>query len=91
MNDKRNAVIVALVAAALIPRIQKLLGVTLTIDDIAGLMALAVTAGHSVCAVIERYFPPPSRPAQMTTVVLQPKEGPATSPPFVPPNSEKSI
>lgn len=66
MNDKRNAVIVALVAAALIPRIQKFLGVTLTIDDIAGLMALAVTAGHGVCALIERYFPPPQAPSTLT-------------------------
>jgi hypothetical protein len=74
MNDKRNSVIVALVAAALIPRIQKLLGVTLTIDDIAGLMALAVTAGHGVCAVIERYFPPPAVKVAAPFVPPQPKE-----------------
>lgn len=77
MNDKRsNSVIVALVAALIIPRIQKLLGVTLTIDDIAGLMAVAVTGAHAVCAVFERYFPPPQV---------------KVAPPFVPPNSEKSI
>lgn len=77
MNDKRsNSVIVALVAALVIPRIQKLLGVVLTIDDIAGLMAVAVTGAHAICAVFERYFPPPAPRAVE----------PATTTPFVNPS-----
>jgi len=67
MNEKRsNAVIVALAAALLIPRIQRWTGVTLTIDDIAALMATAIGLGHGVSAVIERYLPPPR--AEVTPV-----------------------
>lgn len=77
VNDKRSqTVIVALVAALLIPRVQRWTGVALTLDDIAALMAASVGVWHGLCAVIERYFPPPQ-----AKVV----------PPFVPPNSEKLI
>lgn len=77
-TEKRSSsVIVALIAALLIPRIQKALNVTLTIDDIAALMAAAVTVAHGVSAVFQRYFPPPSAKATAT--------------PFVQPPSEKSI
>lgn len=75
MNEKRSqSVIVALLAALLIPRIQKWLGVTLTIDDIAGLMAAAVTVWHGLCAVIEKYFPPPQAKAAPPFVQPQPSE-----------------
>ncbi|MDR5726722.1 MAG: hypothetical protein RB191_04555 [Terriglobia bacterium] len=75
MNEKRsNAVIVALVAALLIPRVQKWTGVVLNIDDIAALMAAAVTVSHGLCAFIERYFPPPKAPST-TTPFVNPSPG----------------
>lgn len=80
MNEKRSqSVIVALLAAMLIPRIQKWTGVTLTLDDIACLMAAAVASWHGICAVIERYFPPPMPHALeigLPFVQPSPKENP---------------
>lgn len=76
MNEKRSSsVIVSLVAALLIPRVQKWTGVTLDLDDIAALMAGAVVVWHGLSAFVERYFPPPH--------ALE------AGVPFVPPNSEK--
>lgn len=75
MNDKRSqTVIVALIAALLIPRIQRWTGVVLTLDDIAALMAASVAAWHGLCAVIEKYFPPPQAKAAPPFVQPQPSE-----------------
>lgn len=56
--NRSNSTIVALVAALLIPRIQKWLGVTLTLEDVAALVAAAVAAAHTISAAFERCFPP---------------------------------
>lgn len=56
--SRSNTVMVALLAALLIPRIEKWTGVKLTDDDIAALMATAVTVFHGGAATLERYFPP---------------------------------
>lgn len=73
MNEKRStSVIVSLVAALLIPRVQKLTGITLGLDDVAALVAGAVVVWHGLCAFVERYFPPPVPRAL------------ETAPPFVP-------
>jgi hypothetical protein len=71
--NRSNAVIVSLTAALLIPRIQRWTGVTLTIDDIAALMAAAIAAGHAVSAWLERYYPPPMAPS---VPFVQPLEKP---------------
>jgi hypothetical protein len=57
---------VGLVAAVLIPRIERLTGVKLTIDDVAALIALAMAAWHGFVTTFERYFPPtnPTPPPQ---------------------------
>lgn len=75
MNEKRSqSVIVSLLAALLIPRIQKWTGVTLDIEDIAGLMAAAVVGWHGLYAFVERYFPPPQAKAAPPFVQPQPSE-----------------
>lgn len=59
MSTRSNTVIVSLIAALVIPRIQKLTGMTLTLDDVATLIGVGAAAVHAGAAVFERYFPPP--------------------------------
>jgi hypothetical protein len=59
-QSRQNVVMVGLLASLLIPRVQKLTGVTLTLDDVAALSALALVAWHGVASTLERYFPPPN-------------------------------
>ena len=68
---RSNSTIAVLAAALIVPRVQRMLGVTLTVDDVAALMALLMTAWHAGAATFERYFPPPNpitpeKPAQET-------------------------
>lgn len=63
--DRATAVNVALVAAILIPAAQKHLDVTLSISDVADLLAGALLAWHGIATFIERRWPPnPSQPAE---------------------------
>ena len=55
-----NRVTVALVASLLIPWVQKLTGVQLTLDQAVGLVGLSVAAFHTIAVVFVRYFPPPN-------------------------------
>jgi hypothetical protein len=91
MNESKRSqtVIVSLIAALLIPRIQRCLGVTLTLDDVAALVAAAITvwhglgaAGERICAVLERRFPPP-------VPMSPPSSEPPAAASFVPNLSEK--
>jgi hypothetical protein len=66
VSERKNTVIVSLVAALLIPRIQRATGITLDVDDIAGLIGLAIAGFQAGAAIVERYFPPPA--AQQPTV-----------------------
>ena len=70
-NPRGNATIAALVSALIVQRVQRVTGVVLTVDDVAALMALSMTAWHAGAATFERYFPPPNpitpeKPAQET-------------------------
>lgn len=89
MNDKRKeSIIVSLLAALLIPRIQKWTGVTLDIEDIAGLMVAASVGWHGFCAFVELHFPPPGL-IHGQAMTLDPPAREAAATPFVPPNPEK--
>ncbi len=68
-QTRQNVVMVGLLAAMVIPRVQRLTGVTLTIDDVAALAALALVAWHGVASTFERYFPPP-----IPTPAVKPQE-----------------
>lgn len=57
-NQRSQTVMVALVAALLIPRIQKMTGVKLDIEDVAALVAAAPAAWHGFLTFLDRYFPP---------------------------------
>jgi len=57
--QRSNVVMVSLVAALVVPRIQQMTGIVLTIDDVAALIALAGVLWHAVAQTFERYFPPP--------------------------------
>ena len=74
MNDRAKQILIVLVAARLIPWVQKIFGVTLTLEDIGDLFVAAVFLWHagaaSVCAIIQRFFPPanpitPAPPAKV--------------------------
>ena len=58
--SRSNTTTVALVAALVVPRIQRATGVVLSIDDVAALMAVAVAVWHAGASLFERYFPPPN-------------------------------
>jgi hypothetical protein len=73
--QRSQTVIVALAAALLIPRIQRWTGVTLTLDDIAALMAGAVAVWHGAGALIERYFPPPRAIEAASVPLVNPSPG----------------
>lgn len=62
--NRGNTVLVTLVAAMVIPRIQKLTGVRLDTDDVVALMALAFAGAQGAAAIFERYFPPPTQGAK---------------------------
>lgn len=64
MNAQQNRVIVTLLAAILVPRIEQHLGIKLTADDVADLVGLSVVAAHGIAAIFVRYFPPKAQPAQ---------------------------
>ena len=68
MNDRAKQILIVLIAARLVPWVQKIFGVTLTIGDVGDLVAAAVilwhSAGASWCAIAKRYFPNPTQPAQ---------------------------
>ncbi len=57
---RSNTVTVTLLAALLAPRLARMTGVPLGVDDVALLIAGSVTVWHAGCAVFERYFPPPN-------------------------------
>src|SRR6185437_15408492 len=57
-NARGNAVMLTLVAALIVPRVQKLTGITLSMDDVATLMALAAVAWHGGASIFDRYLPP---------------------------------
>ena len=63
MNDRAKQIMIVLIAARLIPWLQKIFGVTLTVADVGDLLAAGVIAWHSAaaswCAIARRYFPPP--------------------------------
>lgn len=59
-TQRGNTVMVGLVAALVVPRIERLTGVKLTLDDVAALVALFMAGWHGVATVFERYFPPPN-------------------------------
>lgn len=59
-NQRGNTVMVGLIAALIVPRIEQTTGIKLTIDDVAALIALAGVAWHGLATAIERYFPPPN-------------------------------
>lgn len=72
MNDRAKQIVIVLIAARLIPWIQKFFGVTLSLNDIGDLFSVAVIGWHSVaasvCAITKRYFPLPSpNPTQPVT------------------------
>lgn len=58
MNPSQNRVLVTLIAAILIPRLEQHFGLKLTADDIADLVALVVVGAHGVATFFVRYFPP---------------------------------
>jgi hypothetical protein len=61
MNDRAKQILIVLVAARLIPWVQKALGVTLSLEDVGDLFVAAVAGWHalaaSACVVIKRYYP----------------------------------
>jgi hypothetical protein len=62
-----NRVTVALVAALLVPWVERETGVKLTDDQVAGLVALAVAAWHAAAPIAQRVFDrffPPTQAAQ---------------------------
>jgi hypothetical protein len=59
-NQRSNTVMVGLVAALIVPRIEQTTGIKLTIDDVAALIALAGVAWHGLATAFERYLPPPN-------------------------------
>ena len=72
-SKRMQSVIVALLAALLVPRIERWTGIKLNEDDIGALVGGAVAAWHGAAAVIEplwerfayKYLPPiPTSPAQ---------------------------
>ena len=81
MNDRAKQILIALIAARLIPWVQKVFGVVLSLEDVMDLFVAAVALWHageaSVCAIMKRYFPPPPNP-------IQPPQG-ASSPAFLQP------
>jgi hypothetical protein len=61
MNDRAKQILIILVAARAIPWIQKIFGVTLSLEDIGDLFVVAVSAWHAgaatICVIMKRYFP----------------------------------
>jgi hypothetical protein len=51
---------VALVASLIMPHVQRLTGVPLSLDDVAALVGLTLAAWHAGCTAFEKYFPPPN-------------------------------
>jgi hypothetical protein len=60
----------ALVAAVIIPQVQKRFGITLTIDDVSAYMAGAAVAWHALSAFVDSRWPPKAQqnPAQIEAV-----------------------
>lgn len=61
-NPRSSTVLVSLIAALLIPRIQRLTGVELSNEDIAALIGLGTAAFHGLLTFIERFIPPKPDP-----------------------------
>ena len=57
-NARSNTVMLTLVAALVVPKVQKLTGITLSLEDVADLMGLVVVAWHGGASILDRYFPP---------------------------------
>lgn len=57
-NDRYKQILIVLVAARLIPWVQKCCGVTLNLDQVGDLFAGAMILWHSAAATFQRYFPP---------------------------------
>lgn len=54
-NPRTNTVLVTLLAAVIVPRIEQLTGVKLTVDDVGALMALAVVVWHGGVSAVEQF------------------------------------
>lgn len=72
MNPQSNRVVVALVAALLVPRIEELTHVKLTLDDVAALVGLSVALWHGAARAFVTYFPPPSPKAEPAAPAKEP-------------------
>ena len=63
--NRSQQIIVVLIAARLIPLVQKWSGVTLSVNDVGDLLAAGFIAFHAAAAAFQRYFPPPAtKPAE---------------------------
>lgn len=67
-QSRSNMLTVTLVAALVVPRIQRWLGITLTNDDIAMMIAGVPAVWHAAITTFVRYFPPPTQPAEPAKV-----------------------
>lgn len=67
----------ALLAAVLVkifePRLAKY-GVSISTDDVLDLFVGLTAAWHLIAPILERYFPPPARPANPTQPAIPAKE-----------------
>lgn len=61
MNDRAKQILVVLIAARLVPWVQKIFGITLSLEDVGDLFVAGVALWHAgaatVCAITKRYFP----------------------------------
>jgi hypothetical protein len=61
MNDRAKQILIIMVAARLIPWVQKALGVTLSLEDVGDLFVAAVAGWHagaaSACMILKRFYP----------------------------------
>lgn len=65
-STRSNTVMVGLLAALVVPRIERATGIKLTTEDVGALIGLAIAAFHGIATAFERYFPPPN-PTQPVT------------------------
>lgn len=54
-NPRTNTVLVSLVAAIAVPKIEQVTGVKLTPDDVAALVALAIVVWHGAVTAVEQF------------------------------------
>ena len=66
-TDRQKTVIATMLAAIIVPRVQRWTGVTLTLSDVADLMVAAAMVWHGVASFIESRWPPVPQPLQNPT------------------------